>query len=190
MTPMLDAVFLDRDGTIIEDAHYIKSPLQVRLLPGAAAAIRKLNDAGIKAIVVTNQSGIARGLFTVEDYEAVRRRFESLLEREGARIDASYYCPHHPSATGECDCRKPRTKMFEDAIRDFGIDARRVAYIGDRWRDVAASRVLGGRGIMIDSPMTMTEDRRLAEEAGVETARSLEQAIAILFGLTERSGSP
>ena len=118
MTSAPDAVFLDRDGTVMEDAHYIKAPSQVKLLPGAAAAVKKLNDAGVKVIVVTNQSGIARGLFTVDDYEKVRRQFEALLADEGARIDASYFCPHHPSASGPCDCRKPGTKMLEDAIRE------------------------------------------------------------------------
>jgi histidinol-phosphate phosphatase family protein len=95
-----DAVFLDRDGTVMEDAHYIKSPDQVRLIPGAAAAVKKINDAGVPAIVVTNQSGIARGIFTVADYEAVRMHFESLLAAHGAHIDASYYCPHHPASPG------------------------------------------------------------------------------------------
>ena len=185
-----DAVFLDRDGTIIEDAHYLKSPDQVRLLPGAGAALKRLNDAGIPAIVVTNQSGIARGIFSVADYEAVRQRFEDLLAAEGARVDASYYCPHHPSTDGPCDCRKPGTRMFEDAIRDWRLDPQKVAYIGDRWRDVAASRKLGGRGIMITSPMTSAEDRRLAERDGIETASTLEHAVEMLFGLTAPSRAP
>ena len=97
MKALPDAVFFDRDGTLMEDAHYIKSPTQVRLLPGAAAAIRRINEAKIPAIVVANQSGIARGIFTVADYEAVKKQFEGLLAAQGARIDASYYCPHHPS---------------------------------------------------------------------------------------------
>jgi len=180
-----DAVFLDRDGTVMEDAHYIKSPKQVRLLPGAAAAVRRINDAGIRVIVVTNQSGIARGLFTVDDYEAVKAQFEALLGQQGARIDASYYCPHHPDFSGGCGCRKPGTKMFEDAMRDFGLNASNVAYIGDRWRDVAASKKLGGRGIMISSPMTRDEDRRKAEADGIETAASLSDAVDLLFGLTD-----
>lgn len=188
MRSVPDAVFLDRDGTVMEDAHYIKSPSQVRLIPGAAAAVRKINDARVPAIVVTNQSGIARGIFKVQDYEAVRRHFESLLEAEGAHIDASYFCPHHPSAA-PCDCRKPATKMFEDAIRDFKLDSKNVAYVGDRWRDVIASKTLGGRGIMISSHMTTDEDRRKAQEDGIETAASLEDAIEMLFGLTERHRS-
>lgn len=181
MKGLPDAVFLDRDGTVMEDAHYIKSPSQVRLIPGAAAAVKRINDAGVPAIVITNQSGIARGIFKTEDYEAVRRHFESLLEAEGAHIDASYYCPHHPSVAPACECRKPATKMFEDAIRDFKLDAKNVAYVGDRWRDVIASKTLGGLGIMISSHMTTDEDRRKAQEDGIETAASLRDAIEMLF---------
>jgi histidinol-phosphate phosphatase family protein len=157
----------------------------VRLLPGAAGAIKRLNDAGARVIVVTNQSGIARGLFTVAEYEAVSQRVDDLLAAEKAHIDASYYCPHHPSETGPCSCRKPGTKMFEDAIRDWRLNPARVAYIGDRWRDVAASKKLGGRGIMIVSPMTTEEDRRLTQEDGIETAGTLDEAVQMLFGLTQ-----
>lgn len=185
MTKRPDAVFLDRDGTIMEDAHYIKSPDQVRLIPGAARAVKRINDAKVPAIVITNQSGLARGKFTLDDYEAVRRRFESLLQGEGAHIDASYYCPHHPTITGPCDCRKPATRMFEDAIRDFNLNPANVAYVGDRWRDVAASKTLGGRGIMISSHMTKDEDRRKAGEDEIETATDLETAVEMLFGLTD-----
>jgi histidinol-phosphate phosphatase family protein len=184
-----DAVFLDRDGTLIEDAHYIKSPQQVRLLPGAAAAVKRINEARVPAIVVTNQSGIARGILTVEDYEAVRAQLESMLNAEGAHIDATYYCPDHPSAEGPDSCRKPGTKMFEDAIRDFKLDPGNVAYIGDRWRDVAASRKLGGRGIMITSPTTTAEDRRRAREDRFETAPSIIEAVKLLFDLTRGDNS-
>lgn len=189
MTARPDAVFLDRDGTIMEDARYIKSPARVRLLPRAAAAVKTINDAGARAIVVTNQSGIARQMLTVDDYEAVRRRFEELLGAEGAHIDASYFCPHHPDVGGACDCRKPGTKMFQDAIDDFSLNPSRVAYVGDRWRDVAAALKLGGRPIMITSPMTTAEDRALAREAGIETAGSLAEAVEMLFGLTDRNSS-
>jgi D-glycero-D-manno-heptose 1,7-bisphosphate phosphatase len=184
-----DAVLLDRDGTIMEDAHYIKSPDQVRLIPGAAAAVKRINDAKVPAIVITNQSGLARGIFTPADYEAVKSRFESLLGAEAAHIDASYFCPHHPSITGPCSCRKPGTKMFEDAIHDFHLDAANVAYIGDRWRDVVASKKLGGRGIMVASHMTTDEDRRRAEEDEIETAPSFAAAVEMLFGLTDSNGS-
>jgi histidinol-phosphate phosphatase family protein len=173
----------------MEDAHHIKSPDQVRLIPGAAAAVKRINDAKVPVIVVTNQSGIGRGMFTVKDYEAVKSRFEALLAQHGAHIDASYYCPDHPSATGPSKCRKPATKMFEDAIRDFNLDPASVGYVGDRWRDVVAARKLGGRGIMIASPMTTDEDRRKAQEDGIEMAVSLQEAIDMIFGLTEKDGS-
>ena len=179
------AVFLDRDGTIIEDTHFIRSPSDVRLLPGAAKAIAALNAEQIPVIVVTNQSGIARGFLTTADYESVKSRVEDLLARDGAKIDASYFCPHHPDVTGPCDCRKPGTKMFRDAIREHGIDAGAAVYIGDRWRDVAAAAGLGGRGILISSPMTSDEDRHRAREADIETARDLQEAVARLLSLTE-----
>jgi histidinol-phosphate phosphatase family protein len=190
MKSPLDAVFLDRDGTVIEDAHYIKRPDQVRLIPGAADAIRRINDAKIKVIVVTNQSGIGRGLITVDDYNAVSKRFHELLANHGAHIDASYFCPDHPAKTGASTCRKPATRMFEDAIRDFGLNPDNVAYVGDRWRDVAASTTLGGRGIMISSPETTEEDKKKARDDGIETAPSLGAAVDVLFGLTPSHIAP
>lgn len=178
------AVFLDRDGTIIEDAHFIKSPKQVRIIPGAPEAIARINAAGSLAIVVTNQSGIARGLSTVEDYEAVRKHYESLLSKSGARIDASYYCPHHPEVDGPCKCRKPGTGLFEQAMRDFNLVPERVAYIGDRWRDVAAAKRLGGRGILVPSGMTTKDDHQRSKKEGVRTVATLGAAVDALFGLT------
>lgn len=182
-------VFLDRDGTIIEDANFIRSPEQVKLLPGAAEAIARLNAGSITVIVATNQSGIARGFFTEADYEAVRARLDGLLANQGARIDRSYFCPHHPDVTGPCDCRKPGTKMFTDALYEFGVPAERAAYIGDRWRDVAASKVLGGRGILVASPMTTEEDRRKGAEADIESAADLQEAVGRLLTLTEDSAT-
>lgn len=188
MSELITAVFLDRDGTVMEDAHYIRSPEQVKLLPGAAAAVKRLNDAGIPVIVVTNQSGIARGIFTVADYEKVRDRFESLLREQGAHIDASYYCPHLPDDPPVCNCRKPQTQMFEQAIADLGIDAQHAGYIGDRWRDVVAAKKLGGRGIVIESTETTSEDRRRTREDGFETAQDLAAAVdKLLDGLTPRN---
>ncbi len=178
------AVFLDRDGTIIEDVHFIKSPRQVRIIPGAADAIARINAAGVLAIVVTNQSGIARGLSTAEDYEAVRAHYEELLLKSGARIDASYYCPHHPEIDGPCKCRKPGTLLFEQAMREFSLEPARVAYVGDRWRDVSAAKRLGGRGILVPSGMTTKDDHQRAKKDGVRTVQNLGAAVDALFGLT------
>jgi D-glycero-D-manno-heptose 1,7-bisphosphate phosphatase len=159
-----DAVFLDRDGTVMEDAHYIKSPNQVRLLPGAARAVRRINEAGIPAIVVTNQSGIDRGIFTVADYEAVKAQFESLLHEEGARIDASYYCPHHPEAVIEryrqsCECRKPQPGLLRQAASDLDIALDRSFVVGDRWHDLEAGQRVGARGVLVRTGYGKTEER-------------------------------
>ena len=107
------AAFLDRDGAIIIDVSYIARPDDVRLVPGAAAAIRRLNDHGIPVVVVTNQSGIARRKFTTTEYEAVRARVTELLAADQATIDAEYHCPHYPAVTGPCDCRKPARLLFD-----------------------------------------------------------------------------
>jgi len=143
------AVFLDRDGTIIEDPGFLHEPDKVKLLPGAAEAIRRLNDAGYRVIIVTNQSGIARGRFTVADYEAVQQRLGALLAAHGARLDGAYLCPHHPQLTGPCDCRKPGLKLFRDAQAAFDIDFAQSWWVGDRLSDVQPARVLGGHGVLV-----------------------------------------
>ena len=124
MNALPSAVFLDRDGTIIEDVKYISRPEQVELIEGAAEAIARINAALVPVVVVTNQSGIGRGYFTMADYESVKERVEELLAERGARIDATYYCPHKPE--DGCRCRKPDTEMFERAAADLGIDLRKA----------------------------------------------------------------
>jgi histidinol-phosphate phosphatase family protein len=171
------AAFLDRDGTIIRDANYIGDPRDVELLPGAAAAIRRLNKANVAVIVVTNQSGIARKLLTPADYEAVRSRLDELLAFEGARITATFMCPHHPDVTGECDCRKPKLGMYRAAIAAYGIDPTRSVFIGDRHRDVVAASALGGRAFLLDVGSTTPEDRDRAKRESIPTAASLGDAV-------------
>lgn len=169
--------FLDRDGTIIHDANYIRDADDVVLLPGAAAAIARLNRAGAIVVVVTNQSGIARGWLSTDDYDSVRRRIDDLLEREDARIDATYVCPHFPETTGPCDCRKPALKLFRDAIADYGIDPGASVFIGDRWRDVAPATALGGRPIFLDVASSPPADRQRVRAEGLEVAHSLGEAV-------------
>jgi histidinol-phosphate phosphatase family protein len=173
------AVFLDRDGTIIRDAEYLRDPDAVELLPGAASAIARLNQRGVPVVVVTNQSGIARGLLTEADYDAVRLRLAALLATEGARIDATYLCPHHPDFTGSCDCRKPGTLLYRRAAVDHGLDLVHSSYLGDRWRDVAPAIELGGRGILIAGPATPVEELSRAERE-VEVVDSLPEAVNLL----------
>jgi D-glycero-D-manno-heptose 1,7-bisphosphate phosphatase len=171
------AAFLDRDGTIIRDANYVRDPNDVVLLPNAAAAIRKLNDANIPVVVVTNQSGIARKLLTRADYEAVRARLDELLASENAHLTATFMCPHHPDVDGVCDCRKPGLEMYREAIAAYGIDPTRSLFVGDRYRDVAPGTALGGRAILLDVESTPREDRERAERESIETATSLADAV-------------
>jgi len=138
------AVFLDRDGTIVEDPGFLHEPGEVRLLPGAAAAIRRLNDAGWLVVIVSNQSGIARGVYDAAAYAAVQRRLVELLAAHGARLDGAYFCPHHPDITGPCDCRKPGVRLFRDAAAGLDLDLARCFWVGDRVSDVEPARVLGG----------------------------------------------
>jgi histidinol-phosphate phosphatase family protein len=153
LNPFPSAVFLDRDGTIIEDAHYLSRPEQVKLIDGAAEAIARINSLLIPVIVITNQSGIGRGFFTVEDHDLVTKRLDELLASQGAKVDASYYCPHAPDV--ECECRKPGTLLFRNAKADHPeIDLSRSLYVGDRLRDVEPSVTLGGNAVLVPSSET------------------------------------
>ena len=172
-------VFLDRDGTLIHDAHYISDPALVRLLPGAAEAVGRLNALKIPVVIVSNQSGIGRGYFSMEDYEAVRSRFETMLSDGGGRIDATYICPH--SSEDHCICRKPRRELFERAIRDHDFDSQRLVFIGDRWRDVEAFLFFqGARAALVPSEMTPTEERERAERLRI-TYQNINTALDALL---------
>ncbi len=178
MTVGRAAVFLDRDGTIIRDTHYLSRPEHVELLPGAAQSIQRLNEAALPVILVTNQSGIGRGYFTTDDFLLVQSRVEELLEETGGRIDGVYMCPHRPDAAGNraCECRKPGTALFLRAIADHGIDPALSWFIGDRWRDVHPSILLGGKGILVPTPETPGAEIILAQ-AEATVANSLEHAV-------------
>lgn len=155
------AVFLDRDGTIIhgDPPEWICSPADVRLLDGAADAIRRMNDAGFVVVIVTNQSGLARGYFTEEDLAAIHSVMLDRLRRRGARIDAIYTCPHHPDAKlakyrKVCDCRKPKQGLVRRAVKELGLTLRGSFVSGDATRDVLLAKgneltpilVLTGKG--------------------------------------------
>ncbi|HYF39110.1 MAG TPA: HAD family hydrolase [Gemmatimonadales bacterium] len=147
--PKRPAVFLDRDGTIIEDTGYLKDPARIRLLPGAAQAIARINALGYPVVVVTNQSGISRGLLSEDEYHATEQRLDELLAAAGARIDAHYYCPHLPEITGACECRKPGTLLYRQAAERFNLDLAGSWWVGDRARDVLPAAAFGGRGILV-----------------------------------------
>ena len=171
------AVFLDRDGTLIEDRPYLRDPAQVHLLPGASEAVRRLNAAAIPAVVVTNQSGIARGRLTEADYAATVRRLDELLATAGARLDGHYHCPHLPDLTGPCDCRKPGPLLYERAARDLDLDLAASWWVGDRERDLGAADRFGGRAILLLTGAGPGESRQ-PREAPRPVAVDLLSAVA------------
>lgn len=159
------AVFFDRDGTLMRDVDFASRPEQVELMPGAADAVRTLSENGWYIVLVTNQSGIGRGLFTPDDYARVHARMVELLANQGAKLDAAYHCPHAPDE--ECDCRKPGVGMFQQAAREHDLDLTRSWCIGDRWRDVAPAQALGATGLLVQSSATPADDLERARGAGL-----------------------
>lgn len=155
------AVFLDRDGTLIREEKYLADPAGVVLLPGVVDALRMLRDAGFALVVVTNQSGIARGLYRVEDYRSVARRLEDLLAFHGITLDATYFCLHHPDVSGPCACRKPATGMHRSAAEALQLDLATSFFVGDRVRDVLPARELGGTGILVRTGYGEREEAEL-----------------------------
>ena len=163
-------VFLDRDGTISEEMGYINHPDRIHLLPGAASAIRRLNEADILAIVVTNQSGVARGYFSIEVLEETMDRLCRLLAAEGARLDAIYHAPYHPSSADPRwrddpdQMRKPGLGMLHKAQSEFSIDMQRAWVVGDSLRDVALAHRAGIPGILVKTGYGLGEYTYKREE--------------------------
>ncbi|MCP4549082.1 MAG: HAD-IIIA family hydrolase [bacterium] len=148
------AVFLDRDGTLIHECHYLSEPDRVELYPNSIEAIKLLQDAGFKTVLLTNQSGVARGMFPEEAITAVHRRLEELLARSGVALDGVYYCPHHPEGTIAgyttiCDCRKPRPGLVLRAAADLELDLVGSWVIGDKKADLLLGRELGLRSMLV-----------------------------------------
>lgn len=153
-TPLRRAIFIDRDGTLNEEVGYICSLDEFRLYDFAAESVRLVNEAGWLAIVVTSQAGVARGFYTEDFLAEVHDNMTAQLSRGGARVDAIYYCPHHPT-DGElpyrqdCDCRKPKPGMLLQAAADFNLDLTECVVIGDRFRDYVMAQAVGGRGVLV-----------------------------------------
>ena len=143
------AVFLDRDGTLIRERNYLADPDGVELVAGALDALRALRDADVPYVIVTNQSGIARGIYSEDDYHRVAARLQEILEDAGVAPLATYYCPHHPDISGPCSCRKPATGMYRDAAETFSLDLARSWYVGDKPSDVQPALTLGGWGVLV-----------------------------------------
>lgn len=164
------AVFLDRDGTINVDHGYVYKTEDFQFIDGAAEAMKMLKDAGYLLIIVTNQSGIARGYYTEEDFMVLHRAVEEMLQKEGVSVDGLYYCPHLEN----CDCRKPQLKLFYDAARDFSIDFSQSYAVGDRMRDLAICEAEGVKGFLISD----TEEKH----ENITVCRSLLQAAESITG--------
>ena len=148
------AVFLDRDGTLNEEVGYVNHVERFYLLPRVGQAIRLLNQHEWKAVVITNQSGVARGYFPEFLVHQVHRKMKELLKKEGAHLDGIYYCPHHPDIGSppyrqKCQCRKPATGLIEEAVRELDLDPSRSYVVGDRGADIEFARRAGAKAILV-----------------------------------------
>ena len=189
MTTPRSAVFLDRDGTINVDTVHVSHSDSVRLIPGAAAAIARLNAANVPVIVISNQSGIGRGLFTMELYEDVRKRIDEMLAAERAHVDGVYICPHSPDVPPACDCRKPGTRLYEQAASEHGLDLAKSWYVGDRMRDILPAKALGGHGILVPRDTTPGADVVAAKD-GFAISTNLGSAVDRILAALPLSTPP
>jgi D-glycero-D-manno-heptose 1,7-bisphosphate phosphatase len=178
------AVFLDRDGTLIRDVKYLCAVEQIEILPGAAAALLLLRAHGFKLVVVTNQSAVARGRLSELDLQAIHAELMKRLGRDGAVLDAIYYCPHHPTeGLGDfrriCECRKPKTGMIERAARELDLDPKLSYVVGDKWTDIELAQGAGATGIFIGR-----DDAKNGAVAGLEVplVADLRQAAEWIVG--------
>lgn len=180
---MKPAAFLDRDGTIIREVDNLRHARQIRLLPGTAAAIRRLNRMGFLVIVVTNQPVVARGWVKPGELESFHETLRRRLARSGARIDAIYYCPHHPQANLKeyrkiCGCRKPKVGLFRKASRQFPVARAKSYAIGDRTVDLEAGRRFGVRTILVKTGYRGLDGKHRVRPDF--TAADLEGAVAVI----------
>ena len=152
--PGRPAVFIDRDGCLTEEVGYVNHVSRIRLLPRAAAAVRRLNEAGVPAVMATNQSGIAKGYFDQEVLDAVHAELQRQLAAGGARLDALYVCAHHPGEgappyRADCECRKPRPGLLHRAAADLDLDLGASVMVGDKISDVAVGHAVGAAGVLV-----------------------------------------
>lgn len=160
-------VFLDRDGTINEEVSYLSRPDQLRLIAGAAEAIKRLNQAGLKVVIITNQAGIARGYFSEAALQQIHLELIKMFRAHDAHIDAIYYCPHHPTAgigvyKIDCNCRKPKPGLLEKAARELNLDLRQSFIVGDKPADLEAGEAVGCRTILVRTGYGLESEKALA----------------------------
>jgi D-glycero-D-manno-heptose 1,7-bisphosphate phosphatase len=170
---MRRAVFLDRDGTLIEESGYLDRLERLIFFPFSVDAVRVLNRAGFAIVIVTNQAGIARGIVKESFVAEAHRHIADRIEAGGATIDGFYYCPHYPTGVIEtyrsaCDCRKPQPGMLLRAAKDLDLDLPRSFVVGDKWHDLAAGLAVGARGVLVRTGLGRTDEA--APEAGTTPA--------------------
>lgn len=165
---MLDrCVFLDRDGTINEEVNYLSRPHQLRLIAGAAEAIKRIKQAGLRAVIITNQAGVARGYFSEPALQQIHLELIKMLRAQDAHVDAIYYCPHHPTAgigvyKIDCNCRKPKPGLLERAARELNLDLRQSFIVGDKPADLKAGEAVGCRTILVRTGYGLESEKGLA----------------------------
>jgi histidinol-phosphate phosphatase family protein len=181
------AIFLDRDGTLIFDRNYLSFPKQVKLYSFAAESINKLRNAGFKIIIVTNQSGISRGIFTERDLENVNKKFMALLKSAGAEVDAIYYCPHVDS--DNCSCRKPKIGMVLQGAKDFNVDLKKSYAVGDSVRDYMLGFNMGGKGILVLTGYGKKQQIKILKEKikPIAICKTLKQAATFIIKLLKNN---
>jgi D-glycero-D-manno-heptose 1,7-bisphosphate phosphatase len=173
------AAFVDRDGTLIREGPYLSDPTAVELLPKVASALALLNEREIPVVIITNQSGIGRGLYTTAAFRSVQAEMEAQLEASGARVDAVYHCPHDPEQIA-CRCRKPETALFERASRDLGgLSLADALYIGDQMRDVRPGLELGGRAVLLCSEPALDGPAPTPYERASDLFEAVHRALAL-----------
>lgn len=185
------AVFFDRDGTLNEEVDFLRSPEELRLIPGAARAVHSVNAVGMRTCIISNQSGIARGFLTEADLIPIHAKLEHELSIEGARIDAIYYCPHHPTEglppyNVTCECRKPRPGMLRRAERELSVDLTRSYVIGDRTVDIRVGQAVGGRGILVLTGYGVTAREECRQEGIIPDFIAASVVEAVDFVLVDR----
>jgi histidinol-phosphate phosphatase family protein len=177
----MPAVFLDRDGTVIFDKNYLSSPEQVKLYPYVAYSINRLRAAGFKVIIVTNQSGVARQMFTEQDLQKIHERFVFLLKNAGAEIDSIYYCPHIDEDF--CNCRKPKLGMVLQGAKDFNIDLEKSYTVGDSIRDYLLGYNAGGKGILVLTGHGKKQQTKIVQNKikPMAVCKTLKEAVSLII---------
>ncbi len=182
------AVFLDRDGTIIKLVNYIKDPKDVELIEGAAEAIKELNRTDLLVLMVTNQAGVAKGYFTIQDVDSINAKMEQLIQEGGGYLDDIYICPHHPSEgetnfTCDCDCRKPKPGLLQEAAQEYGLSLDRCWIVGDNKSDIAAGKAAGVKTILVRTGHGADMEKEMADDdAPDHVVDDLPQAVKIILG--------